>query len=55
MSSGCSITVEYGLRWWVRPYLSALKFFCAATGAEPDEQKVAKLIARHGFWYRVQK
>ncbi len=50
-----TITVEVRVRWWVWPYLYALAFFCRATGAEPDEDKVAAFVVRWGVVVRTPK
>lgn len=50
--AACSVTVKVRVRWWVMPYLSALAFFCRATGAEPDEEKVAAFVLRWGVVVR---
>lgn len=49
------IHVEVTLRWWVRPYIFALACFAKVTGAVPDEEKLAELVARHGFKTKVVK
>lgn len=43
-----SITITIRYAWWVKPYLCALQFFGDFTGLEPDTEKAADLIARHG-------
>lgn len=34
--------------WWVMPCLNTLFFFCALVGYEPDTERVAQFIAKHG-------
>lgn len=41
-----TLTVEVSLAWWLRPYLAALFFFCLLMQTLPDEQKLARVIAR---------
>lgn len=42
------LVVTVSLRWWVIPYLHTLELFCLLTGCEPDDEKVAEFILRHG-------
>lgn len=48
-----TISVRITMRWWVRPYVSAIAWFAAMTGAVPDHDKLGRLIVRHGFKVRV--
>ena len=40
------IIVQIKLRWWLKPYLSALVFFCHLWGTEPDWEKLDPIIKR---------
>ena len=51
--SEVQIHLRLTLRWWVRPYLFALYSFAVMTGSFPDQDKLARLISRHGFKFRV--
>lgn len=41
-----TVTVEVSLAWWAVPYINTLAFFCNLMGAEPDWEKVERVIRR---------
>lgn len=41
-----TITAEIRFAWWLRPYLSVLGFFADLMGAEPDWDKLDRIISR---------
>lgn len=43
----CTVTIS--VRWWVEPYVATLVLVAWLFGTEPDEEKLARLITRHGF------
>lgn len=43
------IVITVKIKWWVKPYLYSLIAFALITGLEPDIEKVAGLIMRHGW------
>ena len=43
-------TVTIGVRWWVQPYVMTLVLVAWLFGAEPDEDKLARLITRRGLY-----
>lgn len=40
------ITVEIHIAWWYQPYVDMLVFFCNLMGAEPDWDKLERLLQR---------
>lgn len=41
-------------KWWVKPYLVWVAFRAACTGKEPDFHRVAEVMSRVGFRYRIE-
>ena len=41
--------VNLRVRWWVIPYVRLIWLFSIITGLDPDDEKVANFITRHGF------
>lgn len=40
------MTVSVTWRWWLKPYILTLAFFCAITGLQPDWQKFSRMVVR---------
>lgn len=38
--------IEVSLAWWVPVYINLLAFFCAVTNAEPDPEKIQRMVER---------
>lgn len=47
------LTLSIELKWWVEPYMYALRTFCFFTQLDPDYDKVASFIAKHGVKYEI--
>lgn len=41
-----TISLRVTVAWWLKPYLTALLFFCRLHGIEPDEEKMRRVIAK---------
>lgn len=46
METNLKVHVSADLKWWLKPYLYVLVFFCAVMGTEPDEQKLQQVILK---------
>jgi len=42
----CEIHVQVSLRWWLRPYLWSLMWFCVLFNTEPDDAKISYWIGK---------
>ena len=40
------LTLSVRFAWWVLPYLYGMRLCCMLTGAEPDFQRVARVVER---------
>lgn len=49
-----TIVLELKTRWWVPVYLRTLMMFCILIRQEPDYDKVAGFIVRHGISKKVK-
>ncbi len=49
----CNLMIEVSVRWWVKPYLLALKIFSLATGKTPNLSRVINFILKHGTRQRM--
>lgn len=49
-----TIVLELKFRWWVPVYLRTLMMFCILIRQEPDCDKVAGFIVRHGIRKKVK-
>lgn len=47
-SQRISVVVSMRLSWWVEPYIYGCWLVSIVTGLEPDHDKIAGFIARHG-------
>lgn len=45
----CRLSVEIKSRWWLPVYIRTLTLFCMMMRCEPDYQKVAEFIIKHGI------
>jgi hypothetical protein len=52
MAQDASITIEFGMRWWVRHYVAALVVFARLFCMEPDTERVSRFICRWGVSVR---
>lgn len=50
----CTISVEVKNRWWLPLYLKTLTLFCLMFQCEPDYEKTAALITKHGISQKVK-
>ncbi|EOF5040197.1 hypothetical protein ACK1M2_001715 [Providencia rettgeri] len=44
-----TVNISMKKKWWVSPYLSALKLFCLTLRIEPNYQRVGDFIAKYGL------
>ena len=51
---GCTITVEVKSSWWLPFYVKTLTLFCLMFQREPDYEKTAALITKHGISQKVK-
>lgn len=49
----CKLLVEFRTRWWMSVYLKTLTLMCLMMRCEPDYQKVAAFIGKHGMSMKV--
>jgi len=49
-----NLQLEIKTRWWVKLYVRTLTLFCLITRQEPDYDKVAGFIVRHGISQKVK-
>lgn len=50
----CTISIEVKSRWWLPFYLKTLALFCLMFKLEPDYEKTAALITKHGISHKVK-
>ncbi|HGT8985932.1 hypothetical protein [Escherichia coli] len=50
----CKLSVEVKSRWWLPVYIKTLTLFCLMTCREPDYEKVAAFILKHGISQMVK-
>lgn len=50
----CTISVEVQSRWWLPLYLKSQALFCLTFQYEPDYEKTAAFIAKHGISQKVK-
>ena len=43
------LSVEIKSKWWLPIYIRTLTLFCMMMRCEPDYQKVAEFIVKHGI------
>lgn len=48
------VTISAKLKWWTIPALRIVVPVCKLLGIEPDTEKLAKWIAKHGVQYVVR-
>lgn len=41
-----TVTVTASFRWWLKPYLQVLCFFCLLHGRMPDQARLERVIRR---------
>lgn len=49
-----TISVEVKSHWWLPFYLKTLTLFCLMFQREPDYEKTAALITKHGISQKVK-
>jgi hypothetical protein len=55
VASEMCVTIAFRLRWWVGPYLETAKAFCLLFGTEPDIERIAEFICKHGIVFEVKQ
>ncbi len=50
----CTISIEVKSRWWLPFYVKTLTLFCLMFQREPDYEKIAALITKHGISQKVK-
>ncbi|WP_299002346.1 hypothetical protein [uncultured Shewanella sp.] len=51
---GLKPIVKTHIKWWVKPYVNSLDFFCELMGTQADPVKKRKIIAKGISWERIQ-
>lgn len=49
------LSVEIKSRWWLPVYIKTLTLFCLMMRCEPDYQKVAEFIVKHGISQKLKR
>ena len=49
----CKLLVELKAKWWLPVYVKTLTLFCMLMQREPDYEKVAAFIVKHGMTQKV--
>lgn len=44
--ANASVEIRVVFAWWLKPYLTALVFFCLLCQREPDYSKLERVICR---------
>lgn len=50
----CRLSVEIKCKWWLPVYTRTLTLLCMMMRCEPDYQKVAEFIVKHGISQRMK-
>lgn len=48
------VAIAASRKWWVKPYLVLVAFRAACTGKEPHFDRIAEVMSRIGYRYRIE-
>ncbi len=48
-----TVVVQVRAAWWVVPYMTACVVFAMLHGLQPNTDKIARFVARHGMRIRL--
>jgi hypothetical protein len=48
-----TVVIQVRTAWWVRPYIGACVVFAMLHGLQPNTDKIARFVARHGMRIKV--
>ena len=48
-----TVVVQVRAAWWLKPYIAACVVFAMLHGLQPNADKIASFIARHGIRVKV--
>lgn len=48
-----TVVLQVRVAWWVKPYIAACVVFAMLHGLQPNADKIARFVARHGMRIKV--
>lgn len=48
-----TVAIQVRIAWWVWPYVAACVMFAMLHGLQPNADKIARFVARHGMRIKV--